>query len=242
MTSPLRTSLLVLGGLAACIAAASLALVALTAPPGGTIHVLLGTSRSEHESSERITSCARAAADRALEDGATLILSPISSTPVSMQSTGIDTALSLKERTNHALADRRHARLRRQADNQIDAILRGKSPPGASDVLSATLASAAILEPAPGPKTLVICGDAHQASPELNVLRRRPSPSHCTEDLRKVAPLPDLSSVTVVFGAATLDTQSQLPADHERAIADWWKTCWAPAVRAHIRYGSTPQL
>jgi hypothetical protein len=150
--------------------------------------------------------------------------------------------LSLKQRTNRALADRRRSALRRKATAEIDAILRAETPPGSSDTLSATLAAAAKFESGDGPKTLVICGDGHQVSPKLNVYRRAPSLRRCDEYRRRVAPLPDLRGVAVVFGAATLDGKTALTAEHEQAIAQWWKDCWAPAVHAHVRYGSTPQL
>jgi hypothetical protein len=241
-SSSFRPAMLAILVVAALIALATAVMAATSTQRGGSMAVLIDISPSDQANiADRIDSCARGAASKAVHDGAVLTIAPVSSSAVHMAATPILSKLSLTDRLTPDRAHNIQKSAFAKATAQIASVLRSPVRQDSSDTIAATAISGRTLQQQPRPRTLVICGDAHQVSPAFNIYREHLTPARSHTLIELVAPdLADLSDVDVIFGAAGLDAKAAFPNAREEAIARWWKNYWGPAVHARsLWYGST---
>lgn len=244
MTSSFRPALFVILVIAAIIAAATAAIAFTSKQRGGAMAVLIDISRSNQGAKGRIKACATASAARAIHDGAVLTIAPVTSAPVYMTTTSIKSKLSLNDRLTSTTQKRIRAKATKRAADRINKVLKGTVREDSSDTIAATAIIGRTLQEQPGPRTLVVCGDAHQVGPDFNMYREDLTPQRDRELIELVAPdLADLRGIDVVFGAAGLDTLSPFTNAREEAIGIWWTKYWRPAVHARtMTYGSSLRL
>jgi len=208
---------------------------------GGAMGVLIDISPSSQGAQQQVRACATTASAQAVRDGALLSIAPVTSAPVYMSTAPIESKLSLGDR----LTSSRAKKIRKSATAdfriRIDVVMHGTMRKDSSDTLAATAIMARTLQQQPSPRTLVVCGDAHQVGPGFNVYRERLTPERSRALIASVAPdLADTRGIDVAFGAAGLDTASPFPNAREKLIERWWTHYWRDAVHARtMTYGST---
>ncbi len=242
MSSSVRPAILGLVAVTAIIAACTAAMAFSAAQRGGTVGVLIDISPSNRGPLKgRIASCAKTAVAKAIDDGAVLLIAPVSSSPVRMAAPPVHSKLSLTERLTPRRAERIQQSARKRALEHVGEVLGGAVRRDSSDTIAATAIMGRALREQPGPRTMVICGDAHQVSPGFNIYREKLTPQRSQALIERVAAdLGDLTTIDVIFGAAGLDTKAPFTNAREHAIARWWKAYWRPAVGARsLRYDST---
>ncbi len=241
--SSFRPALIVLGVIAVFIAVTTVVMAMTTAQRGGSIGLLIDISPSSQGSTkDEIISCAQDAVSRAVKDGAVLMIAPVAGSSVHMTSSPITSKLSLSDRLTLERAKKIQKRAKATAKQHVSRVLDGPVREDSSDTVAATAIMAKELQTTPGPRYLVVCGDAHQVSPGFNMYREKLTPTRSRQLVKIVAEdLGDLSDIDVIFGAAGLDTRVALTHAREEAIARWWKDYWAPAVGVRsLTYG--PEL
>lgn len=226
-------ALVVVGGIMVAMALA-------TAQRGGTVVVLVGLSPSEQPDAKSIDACATEAAHQAVDDGATLKILPIGRSPAQLRTPPSEGAVGLWDRMDTSEFDETKKRLYGEAEERIRQIRAARPPVGASDTLAALSIAGDQLDKADAPRTVVVCGDAHQVG-AINLYDTQGR--SCQELLHAAsADLRTMSHARVVFAAPGADDPHRLPLAEERVIERFWKTCWAPAVRANgleYRHGAT---
>ena len=238
----LRPVFIAIALIALVIAGGSVAMAVMTTQRGGTVGLVIDISPSNLDAmKDRIATCATQAADHAINDGATLLIAPVSSSPVYMASTPIHSKLSLDQRLTPKLSERLKKRDRRTARKQIDGILGGTVRNDSSDTIAATSIMGRALHREDGPLTMVICGDAHQVGSGFNIYKETLTPERSRQLVTEVrANLGDLSGIDVIFGAAGMDTKVPFVNRRARALEQWWTQYWREAVTPQtLTYGST---
>lgn len=242
MTSSFRPALLIILAIAIAVGVGTAVMAASTKQRGGSMGLLIDISRSNEGAKDKIKACATTAMKKAVQDGAELTISPVTSSTVYMETTPINSKLTLTVRLTSGKAKKLQAKKRAQARKRISEVLKSTVREDSSDTIAATAIMGRTLQQQPEPRTLVVCGDAHQVSPEFNSYREKNLTAQRSRELiQRVAPdLADLRDIDVIFGAAGLDTLSPFPNAREVAIARWWTDYWRPAVHARsLIYGSS---
>lgn len=231
-----------IGLIALVIAGSSIAMAVITAQRGGTVGLVIDISPSNLDvMKDRIETCAAQAADHAIDDGATLLIAPVSSSPVYMATTPIYSRLSLDQRLTPKLSERLREQDRRAARKEIDNVLGGTVRDDSSDTIAATSIMGRALRREQGPLTMVVCGDAHQVGGGFNIYKETLTPERSRQLVTEVrANLSDLSGIDVIFGAAGMDTKVPFVNPRAHALEQWWTQYWREAVTPRtLTYGST---
>ena len=132
----LRVVLGTLVGITVLIAVMTAAMAVTTRQRGGTTVVLVGLSPSESGLRKAVAECARDGARRAIDEGATLTVAPIASSPADMHRTPIATRMSLETRLTPGKASN-SSRTMRDDTNGTTASGRFASRPTSTTSLSA---------------------------------------------------------------------------------------------------------
>ena len=237
----------ILGGLLIITALVAGIWLYVTRQPGGVMWLLVDSSPSVQRSRQAITDCADQAIDGAIEDGMSIVIAPVTSSPAYDQPNPIATHLTLIDRLTPTKSPAIQASARIRARDQLHRILTGLPFPEGSNIIAATATAATSLVRDHGHKVLIVCTDGHVVDPPVvDAYTDTLGPARDGAIMRRLgSELVPLRGVYVAFGATGADLRDPLVEPREQLITQLWQL-WADDVSAKsFTYGPTlswPQL